>query len=128
MTPKAEVRAAASAHPAAPGEGGDLIITVILAAATAAARAEGLDQRSATRLAASITDRLRRELGTARVYIPAPSRAARDRAILAGLAQGDSRQAIAARIGVHVTTVDRVARRHQGARQRAGMGPAEWVL
>ena len=25
-------------------------------------------------------------------------------------------------------TVDRIARRHQAARQRAGMGPAEWVL
>lgn len=111
------------------GDGdGDAVLAVIVAAATTAATAEGLDHRAAHRLAAAITDRLRRELGTLRVYIPAPSRAARDRAILAGLANGDSRQAIASRVGVHVTTVDRIARRHQAARQRAGMGPAEWVL
>ena len=114
-------------RPDCAGEGEE-VISVIVAAATTAATAEGLDHRAAHRLAAAITDRLRRELGTLRVYIPAPSRAARDRAILAGLANGDSRQAIANRVGVHVTTVDRIARRHQAARQRAGMGPAEWVL
>ena len=112
---------------------GDAILAVIVAAATTAATAEGLDHRAAHRLAAAITDRLRRELGTLRVYIPAPSRAARDRAILAGLANGDSRQAIANRVGVHVTTVDRIARRHQAERAKnrrahTGLGPAEWVL
>lgn len=107
---------------------GDAILAVIVAAATTAATAEGLDHRAAHRLAAAITDRLRRELGTLRVYIPAPSRAARDRAILAGLAAGEGRAVIAARVGVHPTTVDRVARRHQRPPQRHGFGPAEWSL
>lgn len=111
------------------GDGdGDAVLAVIVAAATTAATAEGLDHRAAHRLAAAITDRLRRELGTLRVYIPAPSRAARDRAILAGLANGDSRQAIANRVGVHVNTVHNIARRHQKHKQRLGIGTEEWVL
>ena len=116
-------------RPDCAGEGEE-VISVIVAAATTAATAEGLDHRAAHRLAAAITDRLRRELGTLRVYIPAPSRAARDRAILAGLAAGDSRQAIASRVGVDVKTVYRVERRRQqqNLRERTGLATADWLL
>jgi len=108
---------------------GEDVIAVIISAATVAARAEGLPATAAQRLAKAICDRLRRELGTLRVYVPAPDRSARDRAILAGLAAGEGRAVIAARVGVHPTTVDRVARRHQARRHQGdGLGPAGWGL
>lgn len=109
---------------------GEDVIAVIISAATVAARAEGLPATAAQRLAKAICDRLRRELGTLRVYVPAPDRSARDRAILAGLANGDSRQAIANRVGVDVKTVYRVERRRQqqNLRERTGLATADWLL
>jgi hypothetical protein len=108
---------------------GEDVIAIIVSAATLAARAEGLPVPAAQRLAKAICDRLRRELGTLRVYVPAPDRSARDRAILAGLAAGDKREAIAARVGVHPSTVDRVAKRQQERRRQGdGLGPAGWGL
>lgn len=110
-------------------DGGDDVLAVIISAATLAARAEGLPIPAAQRLAKAICDRLRRELGTLRVYVPAPDRTARDRAILAGLAAGDGRVVVAARVGVHPSTVDRVARRNQERRRQGdGLGPAGWGL
>ena len=111
------------------GDGGADVLAVIISAATLAARAEGLPVQAAHRLAQAVCDRLRREFGALRVYVPAPDRSARDRAILTGLAAGESRGDIAHRVGVHPTTVDRVARRHQARRHQGdGLGPAGWGL
>ena len=108
---------------------GNELIAVIVEAATGAARAEGLDPPAARRVATAITDRLRQELGTMRVYIPAPSREARDQAILAGLANGDNRQTVANRVGVSVGTVDRVVRRRRNKlRDQDGFAPENWLL
>ena len=108
----------------------DDVLAVIVDAALLAARAEGLTVPAAQRLAAKICEKLRRELGTLRVYVPAPGRAARDRAILAGRLAGDSRATIAARVGVSLDTVDRVVRRQTQKRRPPGNGlaPEGWGL
>jgi Mor family transcriptional regulator len=107
---------------------GNELIAAIVEAATGAARAEGLDPPAARRVATAITDRLRREMGGSRVYIPAPSREARDQAILAGLANGDNRRTVANRVGVSVGTVDRVARRRGRSQEPDDFAPKDWLL
>lgn len=67
----------------------------------------------ARQTAEQLLDGISREYGCERIYVPAPSKAARDRAILAGLASGDSRAAVARRCGVSVATVARVQARHR---------------
>jgi DNA-binding NarL/FixJ family response regulator len=92
-------------------------------AAVDAAKAEGVSVSSAKRIGKAISNRLRAEYGSEMVYIPAPDRSARNIAIVAGLAAGDAPQEIAARVGVHVTTVRRVRQR-----TRRSIAPAEWEL
>jgi hypothetical protein len=100
------------------------VLTVIVDAAVVAAAAEGLSQGPAKRIGEAICARLRAEYGTALVYVPAPDRSARDRAIVAGLAAGDSPAVVARRVGVHESTVRRVRHRQQ----RRSMAPSEWEL
>lgn len=104
---------------------GNEALEAILDAALLAAQAEGIGTEAAKRLAERMCDHIRRRYGTARLYIPAPSRAARDQAILAAVASGEDYSTIAARIGVHARTVQRVHQRH---RQRRSLAPAEWEL
>jgi hypothetical protein len=94
--------------------------------AQALAGIEGLERPLLRRLADHLYLALQREYPAQRIYIPAPSRGARDRAILVGLASGDSREAVARRVGVHPSTVDRVRRRTRPS--GPGMAPEEWAL
>ena len=96
------------------------VLASILAAAGDAAIGEGLPPAAAKRIGIAICESLQRDYGTSRVYIPARSTAARDRAILAAVGAGEQKTLIAARIGVHVSTVERVARRYFG--QPSGIG------
>jgi hypothetical protein len=100
-------------------------LAAILDAAVLAAEAEGISAEAAKRLGTRICERIQRQYGTARLYIPAPSKASRDRAILAGVAAGDDYATVAARVGVHTRTVMRVHQRHQ---QRRSLAPSEWEL
>jgi len=91
-----------------------------------AAGAEGLDAAAAGRLSQRACARVQRDLGGGRHYVPAPNTSARDRAILAGVAAREPRAVIAARVGVSVSTVDRVRRRRRV--QREGFAPDGWGL
>lgn len=102
------------------------LLAVITAATLAAARGESLPTSTAQRLAKSICRRVCCEFGASRVYVPALDHQARDLAILAGLACGDTQSEIAARVGIHPSTVGRVAKRHR--RQGDGLGPSGWGL
>jgi len=65
----------------------------------------------ARQTAARLLERIQAEYGTERVYIPAAAPEARNRAIRAGIASGETAAAVARRIGCSVSTVRRVAAR-----------------
>ena len=99
------------------------VLTAITETAVSSAMVEGLERARAERVGRLICEHIQRDFGTTRVYIPAANRDARDRAILAGLAQGDTPTAIARRVGVSKSTVYRLKRR-----QPRGLAPDDWVL
>lgn len=85
----------------------DLLVSVTKAELQRLEIPADIAEESAQRL----LDALQRLAGGERHYLPAPSRDARDRAIRAALAAGESRASVARRLGLHVATVDRVRRR-----------------
>lgn len=105
------------------GDSDASLLDTLARAVRDAARAEGLTPAAARTLADRICDAIRREHGGTRPYIAAPSRAARDRAILAGIAAGDPAPTIAARVGVSEATVKRLRRT-----RRTGLAPEGWTL
>lgn len=87
---------------------------------------------SAKALATRLVGMIRQHFGTQRIYVRAPSREPRNAEILALYDAGESKIAIAARFGIHASTVARIVAAHRlpppRPSQGDGLGPRNWNL
>lgn len=91
-----------------------------------------LSAEGARTLATRLVGMIREHFGTERAYIRAPSREPRNAEILALYDAGESKIAIAAKFGIHYSTVARIIANHRLPPKRPsqgdGLGPKGWGI
>jgi Mor family transcriptional regulator len=96
---------------------------------TTAMQSAGIDQSLAKTIAEQVEGEIRMHFGGERHYVKAPSKRDRNRMILRDWRAGVDRNAIAEKLGVHRSTIDRVISDHL-LRQHvcSDFGSPEWNL